>query len=486
MTPQPCTAQCQPTASRVEHRPSGPGPADVTSAWGSATPGASLASCARRPISPRRGSPFRAASSSGRTSSWTSCAARSISSPAVRTGPSSPNPAVNGATSFAWSSERASSARWSSCSDSGVYVTVDEYKGRRPLRRGRLTMELRPELFLNSLVSPHVWGRTSGSSGPSTPTPIDFAWLRERAINSILLLDARGGAVPGVTPPGARPAAGSATSGRPRLGLVQERWFWNLDPVADRLHPRHRWAYRALRLGCAWAPLSAPSARARSLRYPLADPAVDLSDASRSPSAESLRVRQPGDPPVPGRVRRGARPHRRALHGDRRALDRRSSGRHPAGRRGSGPHLRHHGSRRRHRRELPSALGARRRPRSPRSVCAGPARTGRRAGRPAGARPAGLDASADFALRVHERLARRPGRADAPELRLSARAPRLDGPPALDQELREAHRRRHDRSRHRRDPRPRGAAARSVRRRPDRLPARGRRGVGPEQRVSGC
>jgi hypothetical protein len=141
---------------------------------------------------------------------------------------------------------------------SGVYVTVDEYKGRRPLRRGRLTMEVRPELFRNALVSPHVWGRTSGSSGPSTPTPIDFAWLRERAINSILLLDARGGGVAHAT--WGTPGGGLGNLRSAAIGLVQERWFWNLDVVADRLHPRHRWAYRALRLGCAWA------------RYPLPRP----------------------------------------------------------------------------------------------------------------------------------------------------------------------------------------------------------------------
>jgi hypothetical protein len=154
----------------------------------------------------------------------------------------------------------------------GVYVTVDEFKGRRPLRRGRLTLEVRPELFRNSLVSPHLWGATSGSSGPSTPTPIDFAWLRERAVNTALLLDARG-----------RTRVAHATWGTPggglgnlrtaAVGLVQERWFWNLDPVADRLHPRHRWAYHALRLGCAWAryPLPRPERVTYANPWPILD-----------------------------------------------------------------------------------------------------------------------------------------------------------------------------------------------------------------------
>ena len=141
----------------------------------------------------------------------------------------------------------------------GVFVTVDEFKGRRPLRRGRLAMELRPERFRNSLAVAHVWGRTSGSSGPGTPTAIDFAWLRERAINSILLLDAReGGGMAHAT--WGTPGGGLGNLRTAAMGLAQERWFWNLDPIADRLHPRHRWAYLALRLGCAWA------------RYPLPRP----------------------------------------------------------------------------------------------------------------------------------------------------------------------------------------------------------------------
>jgi hypothetical protein len=141
----------------------------------------------------------------------------------------------------------------------GVYLTVDELKGRQPLRRGNLTLELSPSLVRNPLVAGHVRTQTSGSRGPRTPVPIDFAWLRERAVDASLLLDARGGPEVAHATWGT-PGAGLGNLRTASVGLVQERWFWNLDPVADRLHPRHRWAYRALRLGCAWA------------RYPLARP----------------------------------------------------------------------------------------------------------------------------------------------------------------------------------------------------------------------
>ena len=142
---------------------------------------------------------------------------------------------------------------------SGVHLTVDEFKGRRPVRRGGLTMAVSPARVRNPFVSAHLWGHTSGSWGPRTPIPIDFAWLRERAVNMSLLLDARGGRHVAHATWGT-PGAGLGHLRTAAVGLAQERWFWNLDPVADRLHPRHRWGYRALRLGCAWA------------RYPLPRP----------------------------------------------------------------------------------------------------------------------------------------------------------------------------------------------------------------------
>ena len=141
----------------------------------------------------------------------------------------------------------------------GVYLTVDEYKGRRPVRRGGVTVEVSPARLRNPLATAHLWGHTSGSAGPRTPVPIDFAWLRDRAVDSSLLLEARGSGQMARATWGT-PGAGVWNLRSASVGVVQERWFWNLNPRADRLHPRHRWAYRALRLGCAWA------------RYPLPRP----------------------------------------------------------------------------------------------------------------------------------------------------------------------------------------------------------------------
>ncbi len=49
--------------------------------------------------------------------------------------------------------------------DEGVYVTLDEFKGRRPIRRGSLEVEVRPSDFDNPLLAHHVEARTSGSRG---------------------------------------------------------------------------------------------------------------------------------------------------------------------------------------------------------------------------------------------------------------------------------------------------------------------------------
>lgn len=144
----------------------------------------------------------------------------------------------------------------------GVYLTVDELKGRRPVVRGGLTLAVRPEACWNPLVTPHLLRYRSGSSdgrGLQAPTPIDFAHLRDRAVNAALTLGARGGLgwdhgywhVPGSlamvhlleTLVFARPAV---------------RWFSQLDPADSGIHPRYRWSAQAMRWECAMLGLPLP------------------------------------------------------------------------------------------------------------------------------------------------------------------------------------------------------------------------------------
>ena len=74
----------------------------------------------------------------------------------------------------------------------GVYLTADEFKGRRPVVRGSLTLTVHPAQFANPLATVHVPTQSSGSRGERTSAGIDLAHLRDQAVGLRLFLDARG------------------------------------------------------------------------------------------------------------------------------------------------------------------------------------------------------------------------------------------------------------------------------------------------------
>jgi len=160
----------------------------------------------------------------------------------------------------------------------GVYLTVDEFKGKRPVVRGTTTLDAGPLLLQNPLATPHFWGMTGGSRGAATRLPLDLACVRDRAVNLYLSLDAQGGA-----------AWRKAVWGTPTItallwysicGGRAAAWFSQVDPGLRGLHPRYRWSVRAV----SWAsrlagvplprlqhvPLDAPLPIARWMRAILA------------------------------------------------------------------------------------------------------------------------------------------------------------------------------------------------------------------------
>lgn len=160
----------------------------------------------------------------------------------------------------------------------GVYLTVDEFKGKRPVVRGATTLDAGPLLLQNPLATPHFWGLTSGSRGAATRLPLDLACVRDRAVNLYLGLDAQGGA-------GWRKAVWGTPTITALLwysicGGVAAAWFSQVDPRLRGLHPRYRWSVRAI----VWAsrltgpplprlqhvPLDAPLPIARWMRATLA------------------------------------------------------------------------------------------------------------------------------------------------------------------------------------------------------------------------
>lgn len=77
-------------------------------------------------------------------------------------------------------------------SDAGVYVTIEEYKGRKPVERGGLSFKVQPEDFDNPCVVPSFESRSSGTRGPSTRGKLDFDFLTHRAADYAVQFDALG------------------------------------------------------------------------------------------------------------------------------------------------------------------------------------------------------------------------------------------------------------------------------------------------------
>src|SRR5205823_8478058 len=75
----------------------------------------------------------------------------------------------------------------------GVYLTIDELKGRQAAVRGSATLWVDPARLRNPGSNVHLRQRTSGSRGRRSPVPLDLAVLRERAVNRGLMIAARGG-----------------------------------------------------------------------------------------------------------------------------------------------------------------------------------------------------------------------------------------------------------------------------------------------------
>ena len=153
----------------------------------------------------------------------------------------------------------------------GVYLTVDELKGRQPIVRGTLRLDFDPRQLWNPRGAGHLLGQSSGSRGPRATVPIDLASVRDLSVDLRVFLDALGGRdvehaiwmVPGGWP------LDNLLRFR-ACGVRVARWFSQVDPAAPGLHPRYRWSARVLRWATALtsgAPLPAPE------RVPVDDPA---------------------------------------------------------------------------------------------------------------------------------------------------------------------------------------------------------------------
>jgi hypothetical protein len=134
--------------------------------------------------------------------------------------------------------------------DAGVYVTLDEFKGRTPVRRHGLEFPVSARDFDNPLLTAHYEGSTGGSRGDATRVHIDLDFLAYEAANFLFMVHAAGmedrpvfvwrSVPPGM---GLRPIFQFA-----RFGHMATKWFSPTSPRWNRqgLQARALLAYTRL------------------------------------------------------------------------------------------------------------------------------------------------------------------------------------------------------------------------------------------------
>jgi hypothetical protein len=155
----------------------------------------------------------------------------------------------------------------------GVYLTVDEFKGRRPIIRGSTTVAAEVGSLRDPGATSHLWVHTGGSRGAGSPISIDLDYVRDRAVDTRLVFDAMAGAtwehaIWGV--PGGSSVVvvleAAAFGGR------VSRWFSQIDPAVSDLSPRYRWSARMMRWGSVGMATRLPALE----HVPLAEPGAIL------------------------------------------------------------------------------------------------------------------------------------------------------------------------------------------------------------------
>lgn len=119
--------------------------------------------------------------------------------------------------------------------EKGIWVTLEEFKGRRPIERPGLSQPVTARAFDNPLITPHFAVQSGGSRGPRTLLFIDFDHIEHEAAQDRLFLEAfdlvsRPMAIWRPIPPGS--AGLKAVLRRAKLGIRLERWFSQSRPSA--------------------------------------------------------------------------------------------------------------------------------------------------------------------------------------------------------------------------------------------------------------
>jgi hypothetical protein len=151
----------------------------------------------------------------------------------------------------------------------GIYVTVDELKGRRPIVRRGDAVGAGGDALRNPLAERHVSARSSGSGGRPTHLHFGLPFIRDCAADTLVHLDAQGG-TDWEKADWESPGAGAmfrllkyGSFGRPVA-----RWFTPVDPSSSDLHPRYAWGERAVRLASKLSGRTLPPPAVAPMNHP--------------------------------------------------------------------------------------------------------------------------------------------------------------------------------------------------------------------------
>lgn len=152
----------------------------------------------------------------------------------------------------------------------GVYLTIDEFKGREPAVRGSASVSVSRAQLANPNSVVHIMVQSSGSRGPRRGAPFDLAFIKETAVDRILVQSAQGAMdrpraiwfVPGGAPLYVMTIWGAA-------GIRPQRWFSQVDAKAAGLDRRYEWSERAMRLGARLAGVRLPAPEYAPVDAPL-------------------------------------------------------------------------------------------------------------------------------------------------------------------------------------------------------------------------
>ncbi|MGD9508093.1 MAG: hypothetical protein AB7I59_18220 [Geminicoccaceae bacterium] len=160
-----------------------------------------------------------------------------------------------------WLAEHGLETTLGTLAEAGIYLSLDEFKGRRPVRRGSLEFRTSPHDFDNPLSSRDISLQTGGSRGGGTRIYLDLDNYGQDAAYHYLMLEAFGlldrpAAVWAPMPPF---SAGMADLLRAmKLARSPERWFAQTRPAYDRRSWRHALLGDGLILGARLCGASPP------------------------------------------------------------------------------------------------------------------------------------------------------------------------------------------------------------------------------------